>query len=70
MIFFFIIKDNQDLLDETKELCVEIIKRNIKDNSTRVDYSNVKNDVREKLGQFFYERTESKPMIITVIQEV
>ena len=67
---FIYVKDNQDLLDETKELCVEIIKRNIKDNSTRVDYSNVKNDVREKLGQFFYERTESKPMIITVIQEV
>ncbi len=67
---FIYVKDNQDLLDETKELCVEIIKKNIKDNSTRVDYSNVKNDVREKLGQFFYERTESKPMIITVIQEV
>ena len=39
-------------------------------NSKRVDYSKIKNDVRETLGKFFYKETESKPMIITVIQEV
>ena len=36
----------------------------------RLDYSKIKNEVRERLGHFFYEKTESKPMIITVIQEV
>ena len=33
-------------------------------------YSAIKSDVREMLGSFFYHETESKPMIITVIQEV
>ena len=36
----------------------------------RVDYSKIKNEVRDVLGKFFYKETESKPMIITVIQEV
>ena len=35
-----------------------------------VDYSKIKNDVRDVLGKFFYKETEAKPMIITVIQEV
>ena len=39
-------------------------------NSANKDYSKIKNEVRERLGHFFYEKTESKPMIITVIQEV
>ena len=39
-------------------------------NSANKDYSKIKNEVRERLGHFFYEETESKPMIITVMQEV
>ena len=58
------------MLEETKQLAREIITGSIEPNSKRVDYSQIKNGVREKLGKFFYEKTESKPMIITVIQEV
>lgn len=67
---FVYVKDNQALLEDTRQLCIEIISDNIFDNTKRVDYSKIKNEVREKLGHFFYEKTESKPMIITVIQEV
>ncbi len=67
---FIYVKDNQSLLEETKELSYNIIIENIEENVKRVDYSRIKNEVRDKLGKFFYEKTESKPMIITVIQEV
>lgn len=67
---FIYVKDNQELLEQTRELCVLIINDNILENTKRVDYSKIKNEVRERLGHFFYEKTESKPMIITVIQEV
>lgn len=67
---FIYAKDNQTLLEETKELAKEVIEGNIEPNSKRVDYSAIKNGVREKLGKFFYQKTESKPMVITVIQEV
>lgn len=67
---FIYVKESQDLLEETKKIAKEVIEANIELNSKRVDYSNIKNSVRDELGKFFYKQTESKPMIITVIQEV
>ena len=67
---FIYVKESQDLLEETKKISREVIESNIETNSKRVDYSKIKNDVRDILGKFFYNETESKPMIITVIQEV
>lgn len=67
---FIYVKESQDLLEETKSLSKEVIESNIEVNAKRVDYSKIKNDVRDILGKFFYKETESKPMIITVIQEV
>jgi len=67
---FIYVKDNQDLLEETKKISLEIIENNIKEDIKRVDYTKIKTEVREKLGKFFYRETECKPMIITVIQEV
>ena len=67
---FIYVKESQDLLEETKEVSRQTIEANIEPNTKRVDYSKIKNDVRDTLGKFFYKKTESKPMIITVIQEV
>ena len=67
---FIYVKESQDLLIQTKELSKEVIEESIDYNSKKVDYTKIKNDIRETLGKFFYKETESKPMIITVIQEV
>lgn len=67
---FIYVKESQDLLEETKKVSKEVIESNIELNTKRVDYSKIKNEVRDILGKFFYKETESKPMIITVIQEV
>ena len=67
---FIYVKESQDLLEETKAVSREVIESDIEENAKRVDYSKIKNDVRDVLGKFLYKQTESKPMIITVIQEV
>ncbi len=67
---FVYVKESADLLEETQKMCLEIIKENIESDNRKVDYQQIKNDIREKLGKFFYRETEVKPMIITVIQEV
>ncbi len=67
---FIYVKESQDLLTQTKELSKEVIEESIDYNSKKVDYTKIKNDIRDTLGKFFYKETESKPMIITVIQEV
>ena len=67
---FVYVKESGDLLHETQELCLQIIEDNIEVDSKKVDYTNIKNAVRDRLGKYFYQQTDSKPMIITVIQEV
>lgn len=67
---FIYVKESQDLLEETKAIAREVIEASIEDNAKRVDYAKIKNDVRDVLGKFFYQETEAKPMIITVVQEV
>ena len=66
---FIYVKESQDMLEETKALAKEVIETSISENN-RVDYAKIKNDVRDVLGKFFFKETESKPMIITVVQEV
>ena len=67
---FIYVKESQDLLEETKRISREVIETSLDETAKRVDYAKIKNDVRDVLGKFFYKETESKPMIITVIQEV
>ena len=67
---FIYVKDNLDLVDEIKNMALEIIEKNISENSRRVEYSLIKTEVRDVLGKYFYKTMETKPMIITVIQEV
>ena len=55
---------------EFKAIGLEAIKNNIDEGNKKVDYTQIKNDVRAELGNYFYQETEAKPMIITVIQEV
>ncbi|MBQ2640091.1 MAG: ribonuclease J [Bacilli bacterium] len=67
---FVYVKESQDLLEDTKVISRQVIEDNIEPATKRVDYSKIKNEVRDKLGKFFYQETETRPMIITVIQEV
>lgn len=67
---FIFVKDSQDLIAITKSMALDIIEKNIGGETKRVDYTQIKNEVRETLGKYFYKETECKPMIITVIQEV
>lgn len=67
---FIFVKDNQDLIAASRDICQQVIEDNIEVNDKKVDYTKIKNEVRNQLGKYFYKETESKPMIITVIQEV
>lgn len=67
---FIYVKDNLDLICEARKISKEVVEQNIDSTNKKVDYTAIKNDIREKLGKYFQEKTGSKPMIITVIQEV
>lgn len=65
---FIYVKDNLDLIEEIKVKSEEIIKNNT--NEKYADYTKIRNEIRESIGTMLYKKTESKPVILTVIQEV
>lgn len=65
---FIYVRDSSEMIDEIKKISLEIIEKN--STSEYVDYNAIKQDIRESLSRYFYSETESKPMIIAVIQEV
>ena len=65
---FIYVKENIDIIKEAENIVSEVIMENVKENY--IDYNKLKLGIREKLGKYFYKETESKPMIIIVIQEV
>ena len=65
---FIYVKDNIDLIKESEKISLEVI--NEFNKSNYVDFNKIKMGIREKLGKYFYNETECKPMILVVIQEV
>ncbi len=65
---FIYVKDSKDIIYGMKNISEEIIKRNIINGI--VDYNKIKTEIRSELSNYLYEQTESKPMIIAVVQEV
>ncbi len=65
---FIYVKDNIDIIKEATELSLKILNESIKPNF--VDFNKVKIGIRDQVGKYFYEKTECKPMILIVLQEV
>ncbi len=65
---FIYVKDNINIITESEKIVSQVINENIKNNY--IDYIKLKNEIRDKLGKYFYKETESKPMIVVVVQEI
>ena len=65
---FIYAKDSLEMIKEIKRISDGVISRNITDGY--IDYNKIKNEIRDELGDYLFQETECKPMIIAVIQEV
>lgn len=65
---FIYVKDSTEIIDKIKEICSKIIIDNTYPNY--IDYTKIKNTIREQLSNYLFNATGNKPMIITVMQEL
>ena len=65
---FIYVKDSTEIIDKIKEICSKIITENTYPNY--IDYTKIKNTIREELSNYLFNTTGNKPMIITVMQEI
>ncbi|MBP9752173.1 MAG: RNase J family beta-CASP ribonuclease [Candidatus Moranbacteria bacterium] len=66
---FIHVKENFDLVNETKRKVQDIIKKNTS-KDTSLDWDLVRNQIRDTVGQFLFTKTERRPMILPVVIEV
>jgi len=65
---FVYLRESKDLLKETRRKAIRII--NNASSEKIVNWTYLKNEVKDKIGSFLYSKTQRRPMVIPVIIEV
>ena len=65
---FVFLKDNKELIEDIRHKVKKmVIESNPK---TWADTNQIRNDIRDKIGQFIFTKTEKRPMVLPVVIEV
>lgn len=65
---FVYVKESEELMDEIRDLAMEVLVKNL--GKKKNNYANIKNNVKDELSSYLYQRTKRKPMILPVIIEI
>ena len=66
---FVYLKESKQLLKETRKKVIEIVDK-AAGTGGAVNWSYIKDEIRNKIGSFFYTKTQRRPMILPVVIEV
>lgn len=65
---FIFLKDNKKLIEDMRKKVREMV---IQSNPlTWADTNQIRNDIRDKIGQFLFTKTEKRPMVLPVVIQV
>jgi ribonuclease J len=65
---FVYVRESEKLMDDSNKLVRDVVERNISKES--FEWSSLKQDIRDELNRFLYEKTKRRPMILPIIMEV
>jgi ribonuclease J len=65
---FVYVRESEQLLEEAANRVKDIVEKSISKDS--FDWTGIKQDIRDTLNQFLYEKTKRRPMILPIIMEV
>jgi len=66
---FVYLRESKELLNQTREKVKKIVEKASSDEHT-VNWSYVKDNIRDKVGQFLYTKTQRRPMVLPVVIEI
>lgn len=66
---FVYLRESKDLLRQTRQKIKEIIEHSASDEET-VNWAYIKDNIREKIGQFLFTKTKKRPMVLPVVVEI
>ena len=65
---FVYVRESEKLMDDSTKLVREIVEKNTLKGT--FDWSSLKQDIRDDLNRYLYEKTKRRPMILPIIMEV
>ncbi|MBT4120499.1 MAG: ribonuclease J [Candidatus Magasanikbacteria bacterium] len=65
---FVFLKENKKLIEDMRHKVKKMVTES--DPKTWADTNQIRNDIRDKVGQFLFTKTEKRPMILPVVIEV
>ena len=66
---FVYLRESKELLRDTRKRVIEIVNRSVGGGGA-VNWSYVKDEIRNRIGDFLYTKTQRRPMILPVVIEV
>jgi ribonuclease J len=66
---FVYLRENKELLEQTRIKVKEIVAQTSTPEHT-VNWNYVKDNIKEKIGQFLYNKTQRRPMVLPVVIEI
>jgi len=66
---FVYLRESKELLDQTRKKVKEIVHQSSAPNQS-TNWSYVKENIRDKIGQFLYTKTQRRPMVLPVVIEI
>ena len=65
---FIYMKESRELVEEARKKVRQIVEQKAKEKP--VKWTHVRNEIREKMGNFLYQKTQRRPMVLPVVIEV
>ncbi|OIK11102.1 Zn-dependent hydrolase [Bacillus sp. MUM 116] len=65
---FVYVRESERLMDDSTKLVREIVEKNIAKET--FDWSSLKQDIRDELNKYLFEKTKRRPMILPIIMEI
>jgi ribonuclease J len=66
---FVYLRESKELLRDTRKKVIEIVDR-AAGSGGAVNWSYIKDEIRNKIGQFLFSKTQRRPVILPVVIEV
>jgi len=64
---FVYVRESEELMDESAELVRKIVEKYV--NKETFEWTNIKQEIRDTLNSYLYQKTKRRPMIIPIIME-
>jgi ribonuclease J len=64
---FVYVRESEQLMDESAELVKKIVEKYV--NKETFEWTNIKQEIRDTLNSYLYQKTKRRPMIIPIIME-